>query len=375
MKNKEYGFYLYSKDSIQNKIDILKKSLSPLSSRLHYALKANSHPQILALMKKNQLGVDVVSGGELVHALKNNFIGDDIIFSGVGKSHSEIRLSLEHDIYQINVESLAELHRIGEIASSLKKRARIGLRINPNIKVDTHPYITTGFRENKFGIPEEQISKAIQMIGQFDPWIELQGLSAHIGSQIRELSPLLDSALSLLKTFEYLRRQGHQLKNLDVGGGVGIDYLSENETTETQFVMDYGRGLQKIFTDFKGQLLLEPGRILVARSGILCTQIEYIKDNGFKKFLIVNSGMNHLMRPSLYKAHHRILPLQIRTQQPIASFDVVGPICESSDVLGSDRLMNTPSEGDWLAVMDAGAYGMSMASQYNHHPLPEEIIL
>ena len=374
-EGRDHGFYIYSLDSIQNKINALKASLGPLKNKIHYALKANSHPKILELFKKNGIGADVVSGGEMNWALKHGFAPSDIIFSGVGKSKTEIRQAIEQDIYQINVESLSEVSRIGEIATELQKKVRLGIRLNPNIKVDTHPYITTGFRENKFGIPEEQIKKALQIIKKNQPWLELQGISAHIGSQIREISPMMDSAKSLLTTYESLVRQGVPLKNLDIGGGVGIHYLSEDESDELAFLKTYGEGLQSLLGQFPGQLLTEPGRILVGRSGVLCTRVEYIKDNGFKNFIVVNSGMNHIMRPSLYKAHHRILPLKPQVQGPIKNFDVVGPICESSDVLGADRAMATPKEGDWLALMDAGAYGMSMASTYNHHALPEEVII
>ncbi|MBY0314025.1 MAG: diaminopimelate decarboxylase [Bdellovibrionales bacterium] len=374
-EGRDHGFYIYSLDSIQNKINALKSSLGPLKNKIHYALKANSHPKILDLFKKNGIGADVVSGGEMNWALKHGFAPSDIIFSGVGKSKTEIRQAIEQDIYQINVESLSEVSRIGEIATELQKKVRLGIRLNPNIKVDTHPYITTGFRENKFGIPEEQIKKALQIIKKNQPWLELQGISAHIGSQIREISPMMDSAKSLLTTYESLVRQGVPLKNLDIGGGVGINYLSEDESDELAFLKTYGEGLQSLLSQFPGQLLTEPGRILVGRSGILCTRVEYIKDNGFKNFIVVNSGMNHIMRPSLYKAHHRILPLKPQLKGAMKNFDVVGPICESSDVLGADRAMATPKEGDWLALMDAGAYGMSMASTYNHHALPEEVII
>jgi diaminopimelate decarboxylase len=340
----------------------------------HYAVKANANQGVLNLVKKSGFGVDVVSKGEAQWALENGFQPSDIIFSGVAKSKDELTFAIQQQIKQINVESLPELERIGGLCRALQKTARVGLRLNPDIKVDTHPYITTGFRENKFGIPEEQISQAVTILKKYHPWIELKGLSSHLGSQIRDLSPLADSLGALISTSSILKAQGFQLATMDIGGGVGIDYHSADETNEFNMIRELGEVIRNRKSELPPQLLLEPGRWIVARSGVLCAQVEYIKNNGFKNFAILNTGMNHLMRPALYKAFHRIAPV-VDSKKDIQLYDVVGPICESSDVLGNDRQLPKMREGDWLAIMDAGAYGFSMANFYNRHEFPSEILI
>jgi diaminopimelate decarboxylase len=367
--------YVYNTHSIQQRIQKLKSAFSSASPQMHYAMKANSHPQVLKLMVQNQMGADVVSAGEARLALEAGFSAAKIIFSGVGKSKEELTFAIQNSFFQINVESLEELNRVGQLAQSLQKKTAVGIRINPNIRVDTHPYITTGFRENKFGISEYQLSEAQQIIRRFSPWLELQGLSSHIGSQIRDITPLVESLESLIQSSRALIDQGFPIKTLDMGGGVGIDYFSDDETKELQFAEDLGKKVSSLMKASPTQLLMEPGRWLVARAGVLCAQIEYVKFNGYKNFVILNTGMHHLLRPALYKAHHRILPLHLRKTEPAKIYDVVGPICESSDVLGQDRSFSSPQEGDWFAIMDAGAYGMVMSSHYNHHPLPTEVLI
>lgn len=373
--NQKGPFYLYNSHSVEQRIDILSQSLEGLDFKLHYAVKANAHVGLLKIFKDKKVGVDAVSRGEVAWALENGFSAQDIIFSGVAKSKDELNFAITNELYQINVESLPELERIGAIAKTLGKKARVGLRINPNIKVDTHPYITTGFRENKFGVADYQITEASAIIKKWAPWIVLQGLSCHIGSQIRELPPLLESVQSLLRSTQSLVKEGHAITTLDIGGGVGIDYSTDDETAELETTKKFYQSAKEILKDFKGRVMLEPGRVLVGRCGILCTQVEYVKYNGYKDFIIVNSGMNHLLRPSLYEAFHRILPLTVRKENAEKLFDVVGPICESSDVLGHNRVMHSPNEGDWLAIMDAGAYGMTMASFYNRHEFPNEVVI
>lgn len=367
--------YFYNLHSVKKRIDQLKTSLGGLQAKIHYAVKANAHPHILEMVRQQGCGVDTVSLGEMLHSLEHGFSPKDIILSGVGKSKKELTQSLLLGIKQINVESLSELKRLGEIASVYQRECRFGIRLNPDIQVDTHPYISTGFRENKFGIPEKQIPEVLEIVKQYSPWLKWQGLSVHIGSQIRDVEPLLQAAKALVRVRHNLTFYDQDITSLDIGGGVGIDYKSANETAELEMLKAYGRGLQNIFSDFKGEILLEPGRFLVARSGVLVTQVEYIKNNGFKNFIVVDSGMNHLLRPSLYQAYHRILPLNENTKAKKNIFDVVGPICESSDVLGYERYLPEPQEGDWLAVMDVGAYGYSMSSDYNMHDKPNEICL
>lgn len=371
---KAHPLYVYNQSSLKKRLSHFQNQLKNAKTRLFYAVKANAHPKILEVLRQNGHGVDVVSGGEALWALENGFLGKDIIFSGVGKSKEEILLALKNDVFQINAESIPEIQRIADLARSINKKASLGIRINPNIKPDTHPYITTGFRENKFGISEYQLSEALDLIRKNQDVLKLQGLSAHIGSQIRDLQPLTDTVHVLLSMARNLKTQNFNLTTLDFGGGIGIDYFSENEESEYHMMSQFSKTLQRASQEFDGQLLLEPGRTLVARCGALLTQIEYVKFNGYKKFLVVNTGMHHLLRPSLYKAHHRILPLQ-HNGTNTGFYDVVGPICESSDVLGYDRQFPEMKEGDWLAIMDSGAYGMSMSSFYNRHQPPEEIII
>lgn len=341
---------------------------------MFYAVKANSNKDILKLMQKSGLGVDVVSSGEALWAIENGFAPSDVLFSGVGKSKAEITLALQKQFFQINAESIEEIQRIIALAKTLHKKAAIGIRINPNIKPDTHPYITTGFRENKFGISEYQLPDALKLIQENTAHIALNGLSAHIGSQIRDSKPLIETIHALIHMARNLKNQGHALKTLDFGGGIGIDYNSDNESSEFELMTTFTNELKKMRTEFDGQFLLEPGRTLVGRAGVLCAQVEYVKFNGYKKFLIVNTGMHHLLRPALYKANHRILPLT-STGDNTDFYDIVGPICESSDVLGHDRQMPKMNEGDWIAIMDTGAYGMTMSSYYNRHAPPEEICM
>lgn len=374
LKDKTHPVYLYNLHSLQQRIDFMQTHLSGLNTQMFYAIKANANTQVLSLIKSKGLGVDVVSGGEALWALEAGFKPSDILFSGVGKSKEELTLAIDREFFQINAESLEEIQRIIQIARQVGKKACVGLRINPNIKPDTHPYITTGFRENKFGISEYQITEALRLISGNADHIQLQGLSAHIGSQIRDIKPLKETIHSLLSMARNLKALGHPLKTLDFGGGIGIDYNKDDETSEFSMMEEFTAELRACRKDFEGQFLLEPGRTLVARAGILCAQVEYVKYNGYKKFLILNTGMHHLMRPSLYKAYHRILPLK-NTQDTPVFYDVVGPICESSDVLGHDRQLPPMNEGDWVAIMDAGAYGMTMSSFYNRHAPPEEICI
>ncbi len=367
--------YIYNSHSIQKRMTHMKSAFAACSPQIHYALKANANAGILKIFKDNDFGVDVVSGGEAKIAIENGFSPSKIIFSGVAKSKDELQLALQKNFFQINIESLEELRRVISIATTLQKKAFLGIRINPNIPVDTHPYITTGFRENKFGISEHQLDEAIVLIKAQPQWVELRGLSSHIGSQIRDINPMVKAVESLLQCSQRLIEQGMKLSTIDIGGGLGIDYFTDDETKELQMIDILGQQVVKILKASPLKLLMEPGRWLVARAGALCAQVEYTKFNGHKNFLILNTGMHHLLRPALYKAHHRINPLFARTDAQQKIYDVVGPICESSDVLGQDRWLFTPQEEDWMAILDAGAYGMSMSSLYNHHALPLEIVV
>lgn len=375
VKDEQEPTYVYSRKGIHDRVfqfqSAIAKSLSQRYA-IHYAVKANSHPEILKLMKMLNLGVDVVSGGELKKCLEAGFLPQQIIFSGAGKSKEEIRLALKTQIKQINVESLSELKRIAVLAKELGTKAHVVLRINPQVDPKTHPYISTGFRENKFGIDESMLVECADLIRN-SPELVWTGISSHIGSQLMEFTAIRETFQKMRKVFDQYRNQGFNLTTFDVGGGIGIDYSQPAHTDQKQ-IEEYSKVLQEELNGLEAQIQMEPGRILIARAGVLLTQIQYIKKTPFKNFAICNSGMHHLMRPALYHAEHRILPV-IQKPGPELSFDVVGPICESSDFLGKNRLFSGIQEGDWLAVADAGAYGVSMASGYNAFAFPKEIFV
>lgn len=375
LKDEQEPTYVYSRKGIHDRVfqfqSVIAKSLAQRYT-IHYAVKANAHPEILKLMKMLNLGVDVVSGGELKKCLDAGFSPQQVIFSGAGKSKEEIRLALRAQIKQINVESVSELKRIASLAQELNLKAHVVLRINPQVDPKTHPYISTGFRENKFGIDEAMLAECAEVI-KVSPSLIWTGISSHIGSQLMEFTAIRETFQKMRKIFEAYRANGFALTTFDVGGGVGIDY-SQPAHTDFKQVEEYGKVLQEELAGLEAQIQMEPGRILIARAGVLLTQIQYIKKTPYKNFAICNSGMHHLMRPALYQAEHRIMPVNQRDGEE-SSYDIVGPICESSDFLGKNRLLSGIQEGDWLAVADAGAYGVSMASQYNAFAMPKEIFV
>ncbi len=358
VQNKKTPFYLYDLDDISYRVGLFKSSL-----QLHYAMKANCHPKVLDRIQSLGLGVDVVSGGELELALKHNFSPAYIVFSGVGKTVEEIEFALKTQILQINVESLAELKRIAQIAQRINVKAQIALRLNPDVEAKTHPYIQTGFRENKFGIDESSMTEVIEFIRHHKKNLKLMGLTLHIGSQILDLSSFRDAFLKTKKIFLDLRSE-FDLSTFDIGGGLGILYGKEGQSDE-KGISDYLEIVNACLSDLKGvRILSEPGRILVARCGLLVCQVEYIKQTPYKQFAIVNTGMHHLLRPALYQAEHRIEKL-ISKNLPPQTYDVVGPICESADSIAKALKIETLSENDFVLIFDAGAYGEVMASNYN----------
>jgi diaminopimelate decarboxylase len=359
--------YIYSATGLRQRVEQFLAALAPLKNEfmVHYAMKANSHPKILKSFMGYGLGVDVVSGGELKKALDCGFEPQKIIFSGVGKTKSEIQFALEMKIKQINVESLPELERI----ASFQKDVSIVLRLNPNVDAKTHPYISTGFKENKFGIDETQIPQFLETIRK-NPCLKLAGISSHIGSQIFDLNVIQEAIAKMRNLFQQIKDQGFDLKVFDVGGGVGIDY-NQDAQSDFENMNRYGQILIKGLSDLPVQIQMEPGRILVARSAALLTQVQYIKRTPHKTFIICDSGMNHLLRPALYQAEHRIFPLRQKAGEKMVC-DVVGPVCESSDFLGKNREFTGIEQGDWLAIADTGAYGASMMSDYNAFPQAQQ---
>lgn len=367
--------YVYDLANIRGRYELLHQSLSKLSAlKVHYAMKANAHPEILKNFKAWGAGVDVVSSGEMQLALNNGFVGQDIIFSGVAKSVEEISFAIENNIKQINVESPQELIRIGEIAQARDKKMAVALRMNPEVNPVTHPYITTGMTENKFGMDRSFIPELVRILEQFSGHITLRGLTMHVGSQLLDLQAVEEAIQKLLSIYHELEVLGFSMQSLDIGGGVGIHYDTIDEEQDFNTIKSYGQMVTRCLQDYPGEVMIEPGRVLVGRAGVLLCQVEYIKETALKTFVIVNTGMHHLMRPALYQAEHRILPL-LKHERVQKAYDLVGPICESSDFLGKNRVMTELKQGDYLAICDAGAYGFSMANHYNHHALPKEIIL
>ncbi len=339
-----------------------------------YALKANSHLGLLKNMAVQGLGADVVSGGELGRALEAGFLAAKIVFSGVGKTEAELRLAIGKNIGQINAESLPELERIAKIARESNFKVRVALRLNPDVTASTHQYVTTGGKENKFGLDMAQVGDALNIFSRNKEFLEFHGLAVHIGSQLIEIQPIVQAVERLKEVFLRLRSEGWLLKTFDIGGGLGIDYATNDESGDQTRLVDYARRIEAVLHGLEANLVMEPGRFLVARAGVLLTRVEFVKKTPHQTFVIVNSGINHLMRPALYQAVHRILPVVLSPGRSSLKCDIVGPICESSDVLGSAREIEAPVEGEWLAILDTGAYGYSMANQYNLRPLPEEIL-
>ncbi len=373
-ENRENAFYLYNLVDFKERAEFYKSCFRKQDG-IHFAIKSNSHAKYLKAAREAGLGVDLVSGGELKKALDAGFPPERMIFSGVGKSKQDIELALKNPIGQINVESPMELMRIGSLAKSLNKTARVAFRYNPNVSADTHPYIRTGFKENKFGMDESFLPELTSILDQFKDHLKLVGMTLHIGSQLLNVDSLVEAVEKTIPVYKYFEELGHGLETFDIGGGLGIDYENDPSQLEFDRVKEFAKRAIRLLEPLGCRILCEPGRFLVARSGILLTQVEYLKQTPYKNFVIVNTGMHHLLRPSLYKAFHRILPLETIENEEQILCDVVGPVCESSDVLGYDRRLPVLKPGDWLAVLDTGAYGAVMSSHYNSFPSPDEVFI
>jgi diaminopimelate decarboxylase len=367
--------YVYSRSQIKKRAELFRQQVQAALGKaplIHYAMKANSHPEILRLMKATKIGVDVVSGGELQKALSSGHAAKNVLFSGVGKTAPELTLAIQKKVGQINVESLPELQRLGQLTDKLKKPMGVGLRVNPEVNPVTHPYIATGFRENKFGIEMNKIDAAREILKKYKN-LRFQGLSLHIGSQLFDFAALEEAILKTLDLEMSLRSQGLISQSLDIGGGIGVDYHKPAEDVDADTLARFCAVVKKTLSNYAGDVRLEPGRFLIARQGLLLTQIQYVKKTSHKNFIICDSGMNHLIRPALYQAFHRILPL--KKGEESLTFDVVGPVCETADFFGRDRNLPEPVEGDFLAIADVGAYGYSMSSDYNSFPKARQIFI
>ncbi|MDF3835012.1 diaminopimelate decarboxylase [Cupriavidus basilensis] len=372
----EYGTptFVYSRAALTAAYNAYAKACEGRRARVQYAMKANSNLAVLQVFAKLGAGFDIVSGGELQRVLA---VGGDprkVVFSGVGKTAAEMELALAHDVLSFNVESIPELDRLNAVAGSLGKRARVSLRINPDVDAKTHPYISTGLKGNKFGVAFEDVLPTYRAAAAL-PHLEVAGIDCHIGSQITEVAPYLEALDKVLDVVEALEREGIKLEHIDVGGGLGITYDDETPPDITGFartlldrVAERGHGHREV--------LFEPGRSLVGNAGVLLTQVEFLKPGAAKNFCIVDAAMNDLARPAMYEAYHRIEPVQSRDADGIAAitYDVVGPVCESGDWLGRDRALAV-QPGDLLAVMSAGAYGFVMSSNYNTRPRAAEVMV
>jgi len=365
--------YLYSRATLRHHFRVFDEGFTALPHLTCFAVKACSNLAILQQFASLGGGADIVSGGELFRALKAGMDPKKIIYSGVGKTEAEIREALFADILLFNVESPQELDRIQGLAAELGTRAPVSFRINPDVDPKTHAYISTGLAKNKFGIPVEAALDEYQRARDMDN-IEILGVSCHIGSQLTEIDPFVE-ALTKVKNFvSRLQDEGIDIKYLDLGGGLGITYKDE----EPPHPHAYGEAICKEMEGMDCTLILEPGRVIVGNAGILVTEVQYTKTNAGgeqpKEFVIVDAAMNDLTRPSLYGAYHDIQPV-IRTDAPRRTVDVVGPICETGDFLARDRELPEVGQGDLLAVMSAGAYGFTMASNYNSRPRPAEVLV
>lgn len=367
-------FYLYSQKRIVDNYRAFDEAFKEIDHLICYSYKANSNLSICRLLKEQGAGADIVSGGELYKALKVKVEPERIVFSGVGKTEEEIEYALKSNILLLNVESIPELELTNEIAGRLKKKAPIALRVNPDIDPSTHPHISTGLAESKFGIEISRVKEAYKRAEELEN-IETVGIHMHIGSQITELEPFVDSLKKIVELIKELEREEIGLRYLDIGGGLGISYKEDEKTPTPE---EFANELLPLLKELKCKIILEPGRAIVGSAGILVTKVLYIKETGKKSFVIVDAAMNDLIRPALYDAYHEIIPVQkLRTpnSELRTTVDIVGLICESGDYFAKDRELPEVKSGDLLAILDTGAYGFSMSSNYNARPRLAEVLV
>lgn len=362
--------YIYSKATLERHWHAFDKALQNRPHLICFAVKSNPNIAILNLMAKLGSGFDIVSQGELERVLIAGGDPNKVVFSGVAKNHSEIARALEVGIRCFNVESISELQRINRIAAQMGKLAPISLRVNPDVDAKTHPYISTGLKENKFGISIAQARYVYQQAKAMKH-IQIVGIDCHIGSQLTALQPFLDATERLILLIEQLKQDGIHLQHLDLGGGLGVKYCDETPPHPTEYASTL---LEQLSAYPELEIILEPGRAITANAGILVTKVEYIKTNENRHFAIVDAGMNDMLRPALYQAYMEIIEVDRTLKRETAIYDVVGPICETSDFLGKQRQLAI-AEGDLLAQRSAGAYGASMSSTYNSRPLTLEVMV
>ncbi len=361
--------YIYSEKALMDSFGSYQEAFLGQKSVLAYAMKANGNMQILSLLGRSGAGADVVSGGELFRARKAGIPSERIVFAGVGKTESEMREALDAGILMFNVESPMELDMLSRLASSMGKTAPVALRVNPDVDPKTHPYISTGLKKSKFGIPVEYALAEYQRASGL-PGIKVVGIHQHIGSQLTQISPFQDAFDKIVEFAHLLKKNGISVSWLDIGGGLGIRYGEEKPPTPA----DISREILSRLKGLDVGIILEPGRSVVGNAGILVTQVLYLKETSVKMFYIGDAGMNDLLRPSLYGAFHDLWPV-VRRDGISRKGDLVGPVCETGDFLVQDRMLPPVEQGDLLAVMSAGAYGFAMASNYNARPRPVEVLV
>ncbi len=390
--------YVYSASAIRDRMRIFQHAFRRTPHTVCYSVKANSNLSILRLLAAMDCGFDVVSGGELERVLRvDKHAARKVVFSGVGKTREEMRLALKAGILLFNVESESELWTLAECAGQMRTRARIAFRVNPDVPANTHPYISTGLHKHKFGVPIHE-ARELYAKASGTRHLKVAGVSVHIGSQITDMDPFADTMERVADLIEQLREDGHEINHVDAGGGLGIAYdpsgkgpgaadrgngrelpkVERNSPPSTElffeYVSRYAEALLKPLRGLNLHLLLEPGRSIVGPAGALITAVLYRKTNN-KKFLIVDAGMNDLLRPSLYNAFHEIVPVELHKDFASEVVDIVGPVCETGDFFARDRKLPIVDEGDWLAVLDTGAYGVALASHYNTRPQPAEVLV
>lgn len=370
-KTLDTPFYYYDLNVLKNTLEEIKSNVSGVPFKVHYAIKANANDRILSIIRESGLGVDCVSGGELNAAIKAGFDGSKIAFAGVGKTDKEISAGIDNDIFCFNVESLPEMQVINEIASNKGKTANVAIRINPNIDAHTHKYITTGLNENKFGINLPQLDDIVKATLAM-PNVKLCGFHFHIGSQILEKEPFIMLCEKINELQDKYEKQGIEIKIINVGGGLGIDYNNPDSALIPDFKGYFDIFKQNLKLRHGQELHFELGRSVVAQCGSLITRVTYVKSGTAKKFIIVDAGMSDLIRPALYQAHHKIENIT-STATDVDVYDVVGPICESSDCFGTDETLALTKRGDMIALRSAGAYGEIMASHYNCREFPQSV--
>lgn len=368
----EFGtpLYIYSRATLERHWHAFNSALGDHPHLICYAVKANSNIGILNIMAKLGSGFDIVSQGELERVLAAGGEASKVVFSGVAKSRAEIMRALEVGIRCFNVESIAELHHINQIAGEMGKIAPISLRVNPDVDAHTHPYISTGLKENKFGVSVDEALEVYKLAATL-PHVKITGMDCHIGSQLTELQPFLDATDRLIRLMEQLKEDGITLKHLDLGGGLGVTYTDEMPPHPS----DYATALLNKLKDYEDlEIILEPGRAIAANAGILVAKIQYLKSNESRNFAITDTGMNDMIRPALYEAYMNIIEIDRTLGHEKAIYDVVGPVCETSDFLGKQRELAI-AEGDYIAQRSAGAYGASMSSNYNSRPRTAEVLV